>query len=312
MAGRHHCVSQFHLREFVDPDSVGSPDPWLWIGDRGQGTVARRSPSNTGWRRGLFDGQGGFKDVDVTIERHLSTEVEGPAARALRDLIRRPQGQRSPVPPELFRYLAWAAARGLPMMRLYEEWLNALPAVTEYVEGPPAGFENITLSEPRYRLEHPTRGVREAVPLNESHALRSEGWRICLQQNDFLQAVHFQAWYFQVRWFPRLQWVILDAPPARFFIIADRPVVWGFARLESDGLSLVLDVPPSALRDPRVQLFAPLTRSIALVGWHAAGPSINKVRPEHVNHVVAAAAHDWIAGPTRDTVESILSRVNNP
>lgn len=296
----------------VDPISVGSPDPWLWVGDRGQGTVVRRSPGNTGWRRGLFDGEGGLRGEDLTLESYLSKNVEGPAARALRDWVDRPQGSRSPIPPELFRYLAWAASRGLPMLQLYEDWLNALPAVITYVEPPPAGFENIPWSRQRYRLEHPVHGVRDGVPLDESHAMRSEGWRIRLQQEDFLQAAHFQAWYFQVRWFPRLRWTILDAPPGHFFIVADRPVVWGFAELQHDGISLLLDVPPSALRDSRVQLFAPLTRSIALFAFHESGPPPKLVRPDHVNRIVASGAHDWIAGPTRATIEAVLSDVSTP
>ena len=107
-----------------------------------------------------------------------------------------------------------------------------------------------------FRMEHAKEGIRDDIVSGQVEALRRQGWRLRLGRDDFLELVHLQAWYFEVRWFPRLRWTILDAPPGRFFIIADRAVVWGFAGLTG--------VPPSTLSHPDVQLFAPLTRSTAL------------------------------------------------
>jgi len=306
MAGRHHYVSRFHLRGFVDPAATDTPDPWLWVGDFQQHTVVRRSPGNIGWQRGLFDGQGGFANHNLSLESHLSKEVEGPAAGALRKWARLPQGQRGTIPAEVFRYLTWAAARGLPMLQLYEDWLSDLPPNVQCVEPPPPGFENIRWGGGRHHMEHPTYGIRDDIPSEQVHAMRSQGWRVRLTDNEFRQVLHFQAWYFQVRMFPRLQWMILDSPPGEAFIIADRPVVWGFAEFRDAGLSLLLDVPPSALRDPRVQLVAPLTRSIALFAFHASAPPPERIRPIDVNRIVASGAHRWVAGPAEAAVAAAL------
>ena len=98
----------------------------------------------------------------------------------------------------------------------------------------------------------------------------------------------------------------LDAPPGKYFIIGDRPVVWGYNQLKDDGWSMSVDVPPSALRNPNVQLIAPLTRSIALFAFHASSPSPQTIWPDDVNTIVARGSHRWIAGPTKATVEAAL------
>jgi hypothetical protein len=59
---------------------------------------------------------------------------------------------------------------------------------------------------------------------------------------NFLEGVHIQASYFQVRRFPRLRWFTLKPPPGEFFIIGDRPVGWGTPDC--------LNAPPCCLRDP--------------------------------------------------------------
>src|SRR5438477_13176234 len=82
MAGKHHYVSQFHLRRFLDPDSASGRDPWLWVGDIATRKVKRRAPKNLAWARGMFDGPGGFEEAEKTIETFLATEVEGRAAEA--------------------------------------------------------------------------------------------------------------------------------------------------------------------------------------------------------------------------------------
>ena len=65
------------------------------------------------------------------------------------------------------------------------------------------------------------------------------------------------------------------------------------------------DTPPAALRDPTAQVFAPLTRGLALVGRHET--SRLDVTPRQVNQFVAFAASNWVAGPTSDTIEIALN-----
>lgn len=109
--------------------------------------------------------------------------------------------------------------------------------------------------------------------------------------------LHLQAWYFQVRHFPRLSWVRLDAPVGEWFVTSDRGVAW-----LADGCA---DTPQAALRHATAQVVAPLTRGLALVGGHETCRL--DVTPRQVNQFVAFAASNWVAGPTCDTVERALS-----
>jgi uncharacterized protein DUF4238 len=266
MSSRDHYVSQFHLRGFTDPTATKPQEPWLWVGDCATGSIKRRSPKNVAWSTDLFAGPGGLADREASIETYLSTHVESPAAFALRGFVSRPSGTRTAVPAAVGRYLAWAAARSVSMRDLYQAWIDDLPD--------PAESEDV-------------------------ERLRRDGWRFVLGNEDFLELVHLQAWYFQVRFFPRLRWVILDAPPGGHFIIGDRPVVWGF-----DGM---VDAQPRALRHSSVQLFATLTRSTALFAYHPLRVPPDGVSFQEVNRVIALAAVRWIAGPTRSVVEASLA-----
>jgi hypothetical protein len=300
MAGRHHYVAQFHLRGFIDRAADGSADPWLWVADCKTGTVRRRSPKNFGWSLGLFEGPGGLANREATLESFLAKEVEGPAAVALRTLTGKEARRFAGIPPELGRYLAWAAARNLPLRALYEAWIDALLPTSEviYVEPPPSGFGEWTEISRTYRMEHTAHGIREEVLLDQVEPLRHQGWRLCLGNDDFLGFAHLQAWYFQVRFFPRLKWLSLRAPQGYHFIIGDRPVVWGFSNL--------VDAAPHWLRHPDVQLVAPLSRSLALFAYHASNDHPEIIKTSDINRIIASAAYDWIAGPTEAVVRGAL------
>jgi hypothetical protein len=73
------------------------------------------------------------------------------------------------------------------------------------------------------------------------------------------------------------------------------------------GLNDHLDVPPRALRHPGIQLFAPLTRSLALFACHPSAPPPPAISYALVNRAIASAAQEWIAGPTHDVVAEALS-----
>lgn len=303
MSGRDHYVSRFHLRGFTDPSENKPQEPWLWVGDCATGSIERRAPKNVAWSTDLFAGPGGLADRDVSIEAYLATHVESPAAFALRGFVSRPSGQRSAVPAEVGRYLAWAAARSVSMRQLYQSWIDDSPDPDDVVvmEPPPNGFEQIAPVALSHRMEHLDFGIRDDVAPEDVDLLRREGWRLLLTNEDFLELVHLQAWYFQVRFFPRLRWVILDAPPNGNFIIGDRPVVWR--------LNGVVDAQPRALRHPHVQLFATLTRSVALFAFHPSGTPPETVSFREVNRILAVAATNWIAGPTKSIVaESLADR----
>lgn len=306
MSTRDHYVSQFHLRGFTDLTVTRPHEPWLWVGDCATHLIERRAPKNVACTTDLFSGPGCLADREASIESYLATHVEGPAAFALRGFVSRPSGQRNAVPAEVGRYLAWAAARSISMKQLYQAWIDDLPDPedTVVVEPPPTGFEQMTPVTRLHRMEHPTFGVRDDVRSDEVLRLKRDGWRFLLSDDDFLELVHLQAWYFQVRFFPRLRWIILDAPSAGHFIIGDRAIVWGF-----EG---VVDAQPSSLRRPQVQLFAPLTRSLALFAYHPSGAPPEAVSFREVNRAIAAAARRWIAGPTRTVVLESLEERGKP
>lgn len=302
MAARDHYVSQFHLREFTDSASAGSPDPWLWVADCKTRKIKRRSPKKFGWSRDLFNGRGLLTDRNATLESFLAREVEGPAAVALREFVAGEGSPRTNMRPEVWRYLAWAAVRSLPMKTLYEAWIDALPAKkSEWrtFEPPPAGYRTSTDHGIISRMEHPLHGVREDIPGEFFGNLWDDGWRPRFSRDEFLMMVHISAWYFQVRVYQRLKWLWARAPAGRCFVIGDRPVIWG--------LPGNVEMPPYAFRHPDVQFIAPLSKSLAMIGYYPASDPPETVFPSDINRIVASAAHEWIAGPTEKVVREALS-----
>lgn len=297
---RQHYVSRFHLSAFCDPASIGTRDPWLWIGSTADQSVRRRSPKNVA---GLFDGPGGFSEPEARLETFLANDVEGPAAAALRRLLLSTSIEQ--LSPEVMRYLAWAASRSLPMQRLEADWATRhRPTLNDAMAEPPAPA--LAALRPRVRkirLLHPILGEDREVASQDADGLLDDGWiPDTSEASNFLELVHMQAYYFQVRWFPRLRWFTLRPPDGQYFVIGDRPVGWGVPDC--------LDAPPCCLRDQSAFLIAPLSRNLALVGRN--DPTPWQVTPRDVNSLLAAWAHDWIAGPTEGVVIDALHDNRGP
>jgi hypothetical protein len=298
MGAQHHYVSKFHLAQFADPDSLTTKDPWLWQGFVPDGPVQRRAPKNVGTSNLMFDGPGGLADRGATLEEFLAREVEGPAAEAMREVCRRRARTGLELPPALTRYLAWAAARSLPMQTLTHFWAeNGFDRGGKIVEPPPEGLLEATESRRAVQMVHPTYGRRVFPVGSDFERASADGWFPDIRERtNFLEAVHIQAYYFQARFFPRFKWLALHAPVGQFFVIADRAVGW-----VADG---GIDAPPSCLRDPSAYVLAPISRSLVLVGRHTT--EAWRVTPHQINAVVACWAHDWIAGPAQATVQSAI------
>jgi hypothetical protein len=291
---RQHEVSRFHLAHFTDPGGTAM-EPFLWLGDCATGNVSRRAPKNIGWKRGLYaaaEHDGG----DAPLEAYLATRIETHAARELVGLSSA-NDPPTDLPNALVRYLAFAAARSSPMRDLVLRWIDQT-ADGVLVEPPPAGWEGVRRASRGIRMQKAGEGARLAHEPDEAEALRRAGWTWDMSDQDFSEYVRFQAWYLQVRFFPRLQWHSLVPPVGDSFIIGDRPVVWGF-----DGW---LDAPPSMFRHPSVQLVAPLTRSFALFAHHADATTPDRVLPVEINRIIALAAQQWIAGSCEQTVRAAL------
>jgi hypothetical protein len=298
VGAQHHYVSKFHLKQFLDPDSLSAKDPWLWQGFLSSGEVKRRSPQNVGTVSQMFGGPGCLLDRDTTLETFLANEVERPAALALREMCQGVAGTIKKLPPALMRYLGWAAARALPMQTLENMWAETgFGRNSGVIEPPPEGLAKAIELKRDVQMLHPTLGSRLFPAKSNWEQAASEGWFPDMHEsNNFLEGVHVQAYYFQVRFFPRFKWFTLHSPEGQYFIIADRPVGWA-----ADGY---IDAPPSCLRHPSAYILAPLSRNLVLVGRHTTEPWI--VTPSSINAVIACWARDWIAGPTQATVQAAL------
>ena len=99
-------------------------------------------------------------------------------------------------------------------MDLEEEWrYHWDPNVdVPVVEPPPDGINSIRDKVRGYCLENPDTGERlEVTDSDEFRSYFKRGWKWVLRSDDKLELLHMQAWYFQVRHFPRLSWVRLNA-----------------------------------------------------------------------------------------------------
>lgn len=299
MATRAHTVPRFYLQGFATAEADSRRDAFLWVGQIETEKIVRRAAKNLSISRGLYDGPGGLTQPSGSLESHLQ-KIESAASGAINRFAATPSELGETIPPEISRFLAWQAARTPGWMDLVQQWASEPPIglESELVEPPPEELANIRDAARPLCLEHPTTGERRHVAdAMEFAVYRSQGWKWVFQRDDHLEALHLQAWYFQVRHFPRLAWVKLTAPAGESFITSDRGVAWlvdGFA-----------DTPPAALRHPAAQIVAPLTKKVALVGRY--GESSLQVTPREVNRFVAFATSQWIAGASREVVEQALA-----
>jgi hypothetical protein len=297
-ATRAHSVPKFYLGGFVAPESESTSDPFVWLGILATGEIKRRSPKNISITPGLYDGPGGYEHVDASIEKHLA-KIESAAAPAIRKFAAEKPAEGVSATPEIWRFLAWQAARTPAWLELVEDWIYDWDpdAPTEVVEPPPEGIEHIRSRTRKHSVENPDTGERrEVTGLDELATYRRRGWKWVPTFADKLEMIHMQAWYFQVRHFPRLFWIRLDAPDDEWFITSDRGVAW----LVDD----YPDTPPSALRHQNAQVVAPLTRKIVLVGRNQTNAL--RVTPGEVNRFTACVASNWIVGPTQKVVEQAI------
>jgi hypothetical protein len=288
MGTRAHTVPRFYLDFFADPETAPSQRAALWVCDLASGKIKRRAAKNLSIHRGVYDGPGGLTPGRGTIEQHLS-RIESDAANAIRDWVALPQGSRSDPPVEITRFVAWLAARTLPMREMYERWFGAvLPSVVSELTALPEARDT------RFTMEDSSGNSVEAT-LAQVVALRSGGWRIRLSDDQFQQILHLQAWAFQTKHFAKMSWGLMDAPAGHSFITSARPVVWTTDAL--GGLA-----PPGDLGEESAVVVAPLTRTVALVGHNTSGSRFRALPVREVNRYIARLAGSWIAGPTRDAV----------
>ena len=184
------------------------------------------------------------------------------------------------------------------MQSLENSWYEkGLGRDGEIAEPPPEGLLNAAPSRRDVQMRHLALGCRVFPAGSDVERAAAEGWFPDMRdRTNFLEGVQIQAHYFQIRFFPRFKWFALHAPRGEFFIIADRAVGW-----TADGY---LDAPPACLRHPSAYVLAPISKDLVLVGRHTTERW--QVTPSQINAVIACGAHEWIAGPTRSSIESAM------
>jgi hypothetical protein len=119
-ATQAHTVPKFYLQGFVAFEPKNGLGPFVWLGSLVTGEIRQRSPKSISIAPGLYDGPGGFDDPGRSIEIHLS-KIEHAAAASVRRFAATDSKDRAAVPSEIWRFLAWQAARTPGWMDLEED-----------------------------------------------------------------------------------------------------------------------------------------------------------------------------------------------
>jgi len=82
----HHFIPQFYLRRFRDVSVPEGQEPWIWIADFEDGTVARRAPKNVGKKADYY----AFPELEAAVGEDVEailSKVESSAAPAVGRLL---------------------------------------------------------------------------------------------------------------------------------------------------------------------------------------------------------------------------------
>ncbi|HWK31360.1 MAG TPA: hypothetical protein VNR20_04660 [Terriglobales bacterium] len=95
------------------------------------------------------------------------------------------------------------------MQRLEANWAihHHLALNDPMAEAPPPALADLQPRDRKIRLIHPVRGEAREVAALDADGMVDEEWiPDTSEPSNFLELVHMQVYYFQVRWFPRLSW----------------------------------------------------------------------------------------------------------
>jgi hypothetical protein len=290
---RHHYIPQFYLRGFASQEPTDRRKPRLWVRDAHSGLVAQRTPEQIAVEIGYYaiETDQGI-DFD-TLENELA-KMEDQAACALREMLGRPVGNRGSIPIEVEIFVAWLGCR-IPWLRriVVESW-------PKHVEDMAWGKVDVA-DDPDFTvlIKDLTSSEAQRLPLNAAlDAIRSGRWVAQLEQNQIIDMMRFQHWYFGRHRFPNLFWTILTAPTGDHFITSDRPVVWYVPeRGWADSLA--------ALKHPDVELTVPLDARTALLATAAPPPEGTKIKVSDINYRTWCFAERFVASRERSVLEEI-------
>ncbi len=280
---RHHYVPQFYLRGFAALETPRERKPSLWVRDIHTGLIVQRTPKNLAVEIGYYAIESDRGRDYETVENELA-RMEDQAAFALRQMLSRPVGSRAAMVPEIGMFVSWLACRVPWFKRIaMEAWSKH---VDDMAWGRAEAEDDPDLS---FLIVSQTTGERRRLPLEAAlAAMRTGPWTAQLDQNQMIDVMRLQRWYFQHQHFPRLFWTVLTAPSGQSFITSDRPVVWyvpekGFADS------------PAALKEPDVELTVPLNRGNALLATPSPPPVGTQIRVADINFRTRCFAERFVA-----------------
>lgn len=280
---RHHYVPQFYLRGFAALETPLERNPSLWVRDIPTELIVQRTLRNLAVEIGYYAIETDHGRDYETLENELA-RIEDQAAFALRQMLSRPVGSRAAMVPEIGTFVAWLACRVPWFKRI------AMEGWSKHVDDMAWGRAEVEDdSDFSVLIVNQTTGERRRLLLGATlAAIRSGEWTAKLDQNQVVDVMRLQRWYFQHQHFPRLFWTVLTAPSGQFFITSDRPVVWyvpekGFADS------------PAGLKEPNVELTVPLNRDNALLATPSPPPVGTQIRVGDINYRTRCFAERFVA-----------------
>ena len=220
---QHHYVPQFYLREFLDPASVGTPDPWVWVADLDPAEVSRRAPRNLANRAGYYSIPGGATVAETEAVERLFSQMETVAAPIVRKLNR---GVDTLTPQEwsdLLYFAAFLAVRTPSVRDNFEQFFGDVAEM----------MLSMSVMHPAYFADtwqkaNPNRTFRpEELEQIRQSLLKKDAFKIRANPILSLQAAFDGAKDTIYPEFMKMSWVILrPSAPDSFFVTSDTPVGW--------------------------------------------------------------------------------------
>jgi hypothetical protein len=257
----HHFVPQFYLKGFLDPDSVQTKNPWLWVANLPAGVVKRRAPKNVAARAGYNAVLGSTESE--TAEEVLS-QLEAVAAPIVRRLINGVNELTGQEWVDLLFFAAFLAVR--------------TPYFRNRIEGFAAEIAEDLL---RLSASHPDyyhRSVKETalvemteeeIEASRQTALTPGGVRIKARPVLSLLAAFQGARDDVYPNFSHMRWAILRADRDLFFVTSDNPVSW------ADPTPRPAFYAGHGLRMRNVEVVFPVGPQVCLFGtWNGAAGSL--------------------------------------
>jgi len=213
---KHHFVPQFYLKAFIEPESGGSRNPYLWVVDLQSRTLRRRAPKNVAYITGFYDWDK-HGDRAPSIEA-IYSQIEGKAASVIGALRAHDFGLSLEDRFDLSNFLGFQLTR-TPRFRQAavdaltkhaQEWLQEHVQDTELLEA---------------RLRDYSRGKQDSTLTVESIRDFVENKRHTLTPGtDYVMGRTMEAGLEFARIVFEMNWSVLLAAEGSSFFTSDQPV----------------------------------------------------------------------------------------